>query len=1043
MASIQDQINRKGAELDYFEKQLKQLQAQLANPVPNTPAQRAFLESQIAKTQANIAAIEIVLADLEDKLSQQLAAGPASSSADTAAQAQVARDDGANAGATPAAQMIAVTPDGRVAPAAAVSTTPTNAIPAATTANGNVDVGTNAETVTLAVSQSIPASAYGSGANNPSLLPAPTTKSFNEPVAAKNTGGTPGVGDGRADAAKPPTPSNTTTSRLETLYAGAQNAIEATDNVLDQYASYTYSLSWYLLDHATYNSLLSSDIKYLPSYNLLVQSGGAQIQTSVNTQTGIAGGGGAGTVGIGRNPFFPLDYYLDNFEFSSAVSVSPGSRGSAKLSELKFTVTEPNGISLQPNLIRAVNELYANKGLAKPGTHVNYNQVQYCMVIRFYGYDAKGSLVMPINRRKGQIDNQAAIEKFIPFQIVNIDFKVSNKLVEYSITGVPVEQVTAFSTDRGSIPQNFQFQGKSVKDILVGATQTLADTTTGANPGALDPQQRAALAAASTKRQGKPGESIQDNAAAGLPAAAPPPKASYAPYKVGNQQATGLCAALNLYYAAEAKKRGGLSDIYEVQFLDPIISDASIVPPGDYKDKSMAGGNPNANAATDLDPNRQSIDPSIRIRSATAGQQIVQFIDEVVRSSRYISDQQILYWKVDPATQKGEWKPTGKANKTFAWYNISCEAQVLDYDENARCNVYRMIYKVAPYQTSTISEYFSQGTFRGVHKVYNYWFTGQNTSVMTFEQSFNGNWSQTITSNTKLAQDIKNSVNSSVVWSKRFMPASNQSREGAEGDTYEAAANAADLLYTADLANITLNIIGDPAWISSPKTPQPGNFVVTPFYPDGTINYNAGVPYFEFAWNRPVDYNLRTGLMDPTQNNTRTNFVETNAGQAQQSVIYMTTNVKSMFKGGKFTQELKGQYLTEGLNKSAKAPPAPTEDITRKAEIPIPVDGSDNRFARLGVQAGVQIAAETEAAINTANSNQYQNNYGSSPSLNTAPVITSNDTNKPLPASPAPIQTTEAVATAPPAKLGGYGSGANNPSLAVTSADPQLIAKDA
>ena len=541
---------------------------------------------------------------------------------------------------------------------------------------------------------------------------------------------------------------------------------------------------------------------------------------------------------------------------------------------------------------------------------------------------------------------------------------------------------------------------------------------------------------------GKPGESRQAQASAGAPAGTvkpAPAKAPAAPYRVGNIEATGLCAALNLYYAEAAKKRGGVADVYDVQFIDPIISNASIVPPGPV-DKALAGGNSNANAVSDLDPNRQSVDPNIRVRSATAGQQIVQFIDEVVRGSRYISDQQIVTWQVDPATQKGTWVPSGKANKTFAWYSVSCEALNIGYDEVARCNAYKMTYKITPYQTSSMSEYFTQGTFRGVHKVYNYWFTGQNTAVTTFEQSFNSNWSQAITANIKQQENIKNAVNSNVIWQKRFVPASNQSREGAESNVYEAAANAADLLYTNDLASITLNIIGDPAWIPSPKTPQEGAFVVTPFYPDGTINFDAGAPYFEFAWNRPVDYNLQSGLMDPGQNNFRTNFVGTDAGHAQQSVIYSTTSVKSMFKGGKFTQELTGIWLSESENKSPTAPaPAPAETV-RTTEAPV-ADGSDNRLARLGTQAGTKTAAETEVAVN----NKYQNNYGISPSVNTAPIIASNETPQPLPASPAPIQTTE-IAAAPPPKLGsgGYGSGLKaDPTAPVTAGDPQLIVKDA
>jgi hypothetical protein len=41
-------------------------------------------------------------------------------------------------------------------------------------------------------------------------------------------------------------------------------------------------------------------------------------------------------------------------------------------------------------------------------------------------------------------------------------------LVEYNISGAGCEQVNNYSTIRGSIPQNFTFNGATVKDILVG-----------------------------------------------------------------------------------------------------------------------------------------------------------------------------------------------------------------------------------------------------------------------------------------------------------------------------------------------------------------------------------------------------------------------------------------------------------------------------------------------------------------------------------------------------------------------------------------------
>jgi len=512
-------------------------------------------------------------------------------------------------------------------------------------------------------------------------------------------------------------------------------------------------------------------------------------------------------------------------------------------------------------------------------------------------------------------------------------------------------------------------------------------------------------------------------------------------------EATGLCAGLNLWHAEVARKRGSIADIYEVQFLDPILSSSSIVPPGPV-DKALAGGNSNANANSDLDPNRQSVDPSIRVRSTTAGQQIVQFIDEVVRSSSFISDQQRAVWQVNPKTGQYEWMVSKKKKtaENFVWFDISCEAQVLRYDPINRRNAYRLIYKVSLYQTQMIatSEYFNPSAYRGVHKVYNYWFTGQNTQVTRYEQNFNNLWRQTISSNSSAlnspstAEQIRNAVNSRIMYSKRFQPASNQTREGAPGNVYEAAANAADMLYTTDLANITLEVMGDPAWIASPRRPQPGKFNFGPFLSDGTINYSAGVPYFELAWNRPVDYNLDTGLMDVGQNNFRTNFVDTTGGLAQESVIYMATNVKTMFNRGKFIQELKGAWLFDGIKPTTLTSDKIASDARADAEARRIVQGNG---ADLLMAQGNGTDIPRSAGAETTAQSSVISQYPSSPSVQSfGPSITGNTIAGPLPARPAEESALNFV---PPSKLGGYGSGANNPSLAGISANPQLISKDA
>jgi hypothetical protein len=441
-------------------------------------AQRlADLRAELAGYQAQQTALIQQLNQLNLLQNQRNTA----SSADTTANAQVARDDGANTSATTVTQK-ETGPDGRVVEKSFAA--PTNADAPKTAATGDTDRGTNAPVRTVSQTQSSPSPSQPANPPLVNVRNEETGEVYRIEADQVNRVRVDGVGSRGDDAA--PTVRPTVVNRLDELYAGARNAIISQDNVLDQFGSYTYSLSWYLLDHATYNTLLSSDTKYLNNYTLLAQSGGAPITSQAPNSITIdpqqaAQANRAGATG--RSPFFPLDYYLDNFEFDTKVSGTPGTRGAAKLSELSFTLTEPNGISLIANLIRAVNDLYFTKGLVKKGTTVNYSEAQYCMVIRFYGYDSAGNLVIPINRRgNGVTDRQAAIEKFIPFRITAIDFKVANKLVEYAIKGAPIEQLTAFSTDRGSIPQNFQFQGSTVKDILVGKSFTLTEASADTPP---------------------------------------------------------------------------------------------------------------------------------------------------------------------------------------------------------------------------------------------------------------------------------------------------------------------------------------------------------------------------------------------------------------------------------------------------------------------------------------------------------------------------------------------------------------------------------
>ena len=468
----QSEIRRLELDIAFAQDSIRLLEERLQDP-DLTPLQRSTVQSNLTQQRQTLAALQAELAT-----AQQNQLAPVASSADTTREAQTARDDRAIS-TNPVSPQTVETFDGRIVEKTTAG--PTNAESPPTTETGDVDSGTDAPTVTLTNSQSESDPPATGPLRTPPFLE-PQQRAFNQlqssgavPGATPVNNGKQGGVGARSDDAASVNGAATVRNRLDNLYGGASNAIVAQDNVLDQYASYTYSLSWYLMDPDTYTALMKSPKKTLNGYYLLAQSGGAGVTTQTPTS--------ATNVGTGRSPFFPLDYYLDNFELTTAYGSSTGSGGAAKLTDLSFTVTEPNGITLLSNLINAVRNLYETKNIIKPGTPVNYAAAQYCMVIRFYGYDINGNLVQPIARKTGGTDNRAAIEKFVPFIITELEFRVANKLVEYSIKGASPGDITGKSTNRGSIPQNFQFQGSTVKDILVGtviqqtASQAAGDET--------------------------------------------------------------------------------------------------------------------------------------------------------------------------------------------------------------------------------------------------------------------------------------------------------------------------------------------------------------------------------------------------------------------------------------------------------------------------------------------------------------------------------------------------------------------------------------
>jgi len=683
-----------------------------------------------------------------------------------------------------------------------------------------------------------------------------------------------------------------------------QQNIVAQDNVLGQYASYSYQASLYLIDRSSYQRILDTGSKDLGNAPLLIQTGGA--------------------AQAGRSDFFSLDYYIDKIELKSFF-VGKATRLAHNVKEARMTVIEPNGISFIQNLDAAVQQYF---GIATNGNKRNFASQLFLLVIKFYGYDQQGNLVRG-GRNSNRLTNQtsdpnAFVEKFYPLIITKLDWRIASKAVEYDIHFKAPPYYINASQGRGTIPFQFEFSGKTVKDVLAGPdiysagqAAVSAQSVLPRETGTVDPSVGRFF-----------GQIAPANASA-----APTTKATVRP---------GLMQRLNRYQA-ELERAGVIQyqDEYNIEFALDTIASATIIKPGLSKGTtSMAQP---GTAADQKLPIKQSMDVNTQTESVLAGTQIVQFIDRVLRGSSYIRDQQTEIF--DNKTGLPSRGP-GVNLKNTTWYRIGFKAvPMLDkYDEKRNDYAYKITYTISPYFINQLnSPYFNPPVFRGVHKQYKYWFTGENTEVISYEESLNNLYYIALT-NTNLG-GATSSVQGAIRVNEqlKYLPttASGQSTQGgANPKTNEPAANAADQLYSpSDLKEANLTIVGDPAWLQQGEAfvalnkSDPNYFKA--FLADGTINFDAQQILFEIAFNAPRDYNLATGLAQPSadrlNSTTQLDQVTRTPGAAQFSRIYIAKECTSVFERGKFIQHLKGTLMVfyppgkgEGRPLPQAVAPAPT-----------------------------------------------------------------------------------------------------------------------
>lgn len=956
-----------------------------------SPLRQASLRSNLTRNQTRLASLQGQLAKAEAAVAQA-AAGPAPEPQPPATASQTVQADGPQGPTKPPVQEVGT--DGRVVAAPPV-TPATNATPTETTAT-NVENNTNPETVTLAQSQ----------ATTPQTLAGQPLKAPAVGASAEGTAGESeaqaqlSAGQGAANADAAPTSPQATQAAVDAAYNTAVK-IKPQDNVLDKFSSYTYTASVYLLTPPQYEKLLNSKDKKVNGYQLLFQSGGAG--NNVGGPQGASKPGGNGIIpdttspDAGRNPFFDHDFYIDSITMDNAL---PGKQTGAAhmVTDIKFTVIEPMGITLLDRLYDAVKDIAPKDGAGV----VNYSAATYLMVIRFFGYDENGQLVSPGQPTNSSTSNpKAVVEKFIPFLIKKINWGVGSKLVQYDFECAPVGQLIGSTTSRGTIPYDIELTDSTVGGLLAGS----------AKYGTGTPAVKTIATTGDFARADR----------------APPAKANSAPSSK-KTITQGLMDAMNTFQQDQVKRNiYSIPDEYEIEFAPgaEAIRDATIVLSDNKKvDKKGVPQNQPATVAggSALDPARQAVDLAQRNMSITAGQQVVQAIELAIRNSSYIYNQSLLITKPDGSQ---ETNPTAR-NTPMKWFLISMSAIPSEKTDPLRNDkAYKIKYTISSYDVPNFdSRYFPVTQFPGIHKQYNYWFTGQNNAVIDYQAQFNSFYNVTVSGSTpedSATQKIREKYTSSMRDIPRYvyMARSTESGAGAPGKSNEVSSNAAEYLYSpGDLHTAKIKIIGDPAWIQQGSLYRAitdktftGVDVTPGFLADGTIDFDSSQVLLELAWQRPEDYDLSTGLADPYAKTQK----KYNERRPLQSNVYQVTRVTSEFRQGKFEQMLNGSLYffpkPDGSNAvtgnagAAVASTRPVDPANQTAATQLRT-GVDLTNASAGGGRGdgqAQLLAERArlAASNTTGGNPTSSPTQNTPALLSPPTVLPDPSLTQLQASPA------------------------------------------
>jgi hypothetical protein len=561
----------------------------------------------------------------------------------------------------------------------------------------------------------------------------------------------------------------------------------------------------------------------------------------------------------------PYDYYIDDLRITNAISTQQTAT-SSNITKITFNIIEPIGFSFTTKLKRAREALMKTSKIPNIEKATNASKQFFVMGIRFQGYDVNGEIANASKYFSDDTfntspDASGVYERFYDILFEKVSFKLTGGSTVYSVVAKNIASEVGLHVARGTVDANIEVVADTVGAALNGS----GDGTT-------------SLFQTMNNNMGK---------------------------------------------AKDANNRE-FPDEYDVRWVglgsnDIRDADLKSVADMDKKKSAMAPAN-NSNEVNDATAQSAAYDRQKIKISITQGMSVLQAIQKIIKQSTYMTNAMETLFMSEETPSEDTASAEKKEQKNpprLRWYNVSPEVEAIGFDTKINDFAYRITYVIQPYDTpAAVSPYGKSAKYYGPHKRYEYWYTGKNSEILSYEQQLdNAFFNITFNPNGDPAASGGDAKIPQLGGKPTTQDRSGKITPGAEAEnTYMTS-----LFDPGSYAQARIQILGDPDYLMR-EAASGINEVYKQFYQSDsfTINPNGGQVFIEIAFNEGIDYGATINGNDiiPSDNGTGVMTINDSiffwdypdsvktGPNAIKGVSYQVRECESVFKGGKFTQTL-------------------------------------------------------------------------------------------------------------------------------------------